>query len=410
METIKNKTICVLPWLGITMAPNGDLFPCCHAMVFSPQGFANIKEDSLDLLYNKKSLQDIRQQMLSGEKIDFCKKCYDDEDKNVPSLRENVNAANQDFLNEVITNDNVTSDIKQIQYRDYRFSNLCNLKCRTCNAESSSSWYQDAKKLNLNTNSKVIINALENKTLQGSFFDQDFKNTKEIYFAGGEPLLHEEHYRLLHKLIGENLTAITLRYSTNLTTLKYLNENVLKLWPSFKRIDLLVSLDAPSELSSIIRYPSNQTKIIKNLKLVKLFCPSIKTRIAITISCLNVFHVSHLILELIKHQIIISSDDIELSLVYNPSYYSLDVLSTSEFTLLKDKMINDDKIFLENFHLDFRHEFKKIIQYNHQPKLKSRRDFFETGKKINTLRKESYELLLNETTDEELFKFICPQI
>ena len=77
--------------------------------------------------------------------------------------------------------------------------------------------------------------------------------SKEIYIAGGEPLVTEEHYLLLEWLIKNNATNVKLRYNTNFTKLRFKDYEVLPLWSHFKHIEILASIDAVDELGSYIR-------------------------------------------------------------------------------------------------------------------------------------------------------------
>jgi organic radical activating enzyme len=43
---------------------------------------------------------------------------------------------------------------------------------------------------------------------------------EQIYFAGGEPLLMEEHYRILDELVQRKRFDVRLIYNTNFTHIK----------------------------------------------------------------------------------------------------------------------------------------------------------------------------------------------
>ena len=88
----------------------------------------------------------------------------------------------------------------------------------------------------------------------------------EIYFAGGEPLMQEGHYKLLHFLIDNQKSNIEINYNTNLSILQYKNENLIDLWSHFKKVSLWVSQDGYKEVGEYIRKELNWEVFDKNFK------------------------------------------------------------------------------------------------------------------------------------------------
>ena len=64
--------------------------------------------------------------------------------------------------------------------------------------------------------------------------EKHIDSVQEIHFAGGEPVLMEEHWRLLDILLEKGLTNVKLKYSTNATVLTYKKRNILDVWKQFK--------------------------------------------------------------------------------------------------------------------------------------------------------------------------------
>jgi organic radical activating enzyme len=56
---------------------------------------------------------------------------------------------------------------------------------------------------------------------------------ERIYFAGGEPLIMEEHYRLLNELVKRKMFHVNLVYNSNFSKLAYKDQNVLEIWKHF---------------------------------------------------------------------------------------------------------------------------------------------------------------------------------
>ena len=89
-----------------------------------------------------------------------------------------------------------------------------------CGVYSSSKWHQEAMELHGDTTGADTKGVLEfNSNGKEDVFkqvDRFINDVEEIYFAGGEPLVMEEHYLILEKLIAAGRTDVRLRYNTNL--------------------------------------------------------------------------------------------------------------------------------------------------------------------------------------------------
>jgi MoaA/NifB/PqqE/SkfB family radical SAM enzyme len=140
-----------------------------------------------------------------------------------------------------------------LSYFDIRFSNICNMKCRMCNSDYSSQWAKETNKPILNGNDVFLKEVL------------DSIDTLELaYFAGGEPLITDQHYVILEELIRKN-KDIPLIYSTNASTIKYKNKDLLDLWKHFTNIELRVSMDHYGEKAEYIRHGTNWDLIESNI-------------------------------------------------------------------------------------------------------------------------------------------------
>ena len=234
---------CILPGIHLYGDVQGQYKLCCH--IASPAYNMGSYQEPISSIFNNEKYKKIRTQMLSGNIPEMCKKtCYDIEDLGGESNRQQVNkrfgkfAKLQDYTNKdgSVNNNPI--------YLDIRFGNKCNFKCRICGPFASSAWFKDAQKISEFKNSP--------KQLEDYYTDsQDFweylqkikKSGKCFYFAGGEPLLMDGHYKLLQWFIDNNKTDVELTYNTNLSTLKYKNYDVFELWKHFKNVSLWPSVD-----------------------------------------------------------------------------------------------------------------------------------------------------------------------
>jgi hypothetical protein len=55
----KSQRFCMLPWIHLHAAPNGDVYPCCHSMNIDPVGSA--KTHTLEQVWNQQPQRQLRQ-------------------------------------------------------------------------------------------------------------------------------------------------------------------------------------------------------------------------------------------------------------------------------------------------------------------------------------------------------------
>jgi MoaA/NifB/PqqE/SkfB family radical SAM enzyme len=150
---------------------------------------------------------------------------------------------------------------------DYRFSNLCNFKCRTCGSDFSSQWAAENKKFE--PSQPIVIHADNNR---GNLLNEVYEHINNIemaYFAGGEPLITEEHYLILEELIKHKRTDITLRYNTNMSNLKFKDYDLISLWKQFKKVEVSASIDHYGERAEYIRSGADWGVVESNLNTIR---------------------------------------------------------------------------------------------------------------------------------------------
>jgi radical SAM protein with 4Fe4S-binding SPASM domain len=259
-----SKTFCMFPWVHLNATPKGDVYPCCSNDYTDPVG--NTKDNTLAEIFNSPKMKELRVDMLNERKNKICDFCYKHEEAGPYSFR---NYSKEQFANrfdEIVptTQEDGTVDEFKMRYFDIRFSNICNFKCRTCGSEFSSKWGEEMKK-NYDPNHPVLIHVDDNK---GTVLDEVLEHIEHIdlaYFAGGEPLITDEHYTMLEAMIRKGRTDITLRYNTNASNIKYKKHDILDLWKHFKKIELSCSIDHYGERAEYMRKGTDWGKVEENL-------------------------------------------------------------------------------------------------------------------------------------------------
>jgi len=326
-----NKIFCSAPFVHLHVDKNGDVLPCCGAQDRTNTLFGNIKNKSIKEIYSGDVINKFRDDLLNGVPSKACEGCYQIEKNGGDSYRK--------WFNKTYPVENGQVEIK---YVDIRFSNFCNFKCRMCDGESSSSIKNEDFKLNNIVGQTAIIELDKVKVFD--FLNEHLNSIDKIYFAGGEPLIMEEHYELLDLLITNDKTDITLSYNTNLSTLNYKDRNVIELWNKFKKVELYASLDGIFEIGEYIRDGLNYKKFETNFFNVVNSCKEVTTSINICVNLFNVFHLFEM-LPYVYTKGILNPSNFTMNILTTPYYQSITVLPNE----LKNKWVNRLEIFVKEY-------------------------------------------------------------
>jgi MoaA/NifB/PqqE/SkfB family radical SAM enzyme len=381
-----SKTFCPLPWIHLATRPNGDVRVCCTAnasganiedekqagLVMHDGAVMNLRDHTIDEVWNSNFMKDTRLQLLQGKIPTSCTKCFEEESKGIVSKRqwETVVWKDRVDIDSIVSRTTADGELPvDIPYFDLRLGNLCQLKCVMCSPHDSSSWIKDwklqypkYKTLELKQDQDWDIRNRDYTWYQkGSFINsikEQAHNIKELYFAGGEPLLIPEHYAILEFMVEAGAAKnCVLRYNSNGLELP---DRLFTLWNNFKQVKFNFSIDAVGEKNDYIRYPSKWNQVVENLYKLDSTPDNIVVNIACAVQLLNVLYVP----ELIQWKFSQKFKKINLPpygagligthLVYLPSYLNVRVLPTSIKSLVSTTVNNfinsqqKNKEFIEN--------------------------------------------------------------
>ena len=190
----------------------------------------NCRTNTLSEIWQDKPMQKLREDMLSETPNAACGRCYEQEQSGFFSGRKSANKHHGHHIKKLDENP------FEMTYWDIRFSNLCNLKCRSCGHIFSSQWYQDQAKLaggDWKDHNQVLNYAGRTETDMWEQLLPHIDYVEQIYFAGGEPLLMEEHYRILDELVRRERFDVRLIYNTNFTHTDLKGKSVFEYWKLF---------------------------------------------------------------------------------------------------------------------------------------------------------------------------------
>ena len=302
--------------MHIATYTTGEAMMCCVAKKTA----GNLNRNTLEEIWNSDHYKQARLDMLAGRENAACVKCYSEEKAGINSHRVVENhiweigtpsaiqpSVGKEFIDNLIskTDSDGYLDSKPITF-DFRLGNTCNLKCVMCGPKDSSQWVRFAQEMNvipganltkditkqevkqLFSNLKTKFNWVEDQTFWDDQFLPLLSNVKHLIIAGGEPLLLQQHNRLLERCIAEGYSKnITIRYHTNGTIMP---SHLLKLWEQFKAIDICISMDSWGEKNNYIRYPGHWDDIIDNIKRLEDSADNIIPRIISTVNAYNILY------------------------------------------------------------------------------------------------------------------------
>jgi radical SAM protein with 4Fe4S-binding SPASM domain len=292
---LNNDTFCALPWINLSTDVNGSLRPCCKFAqpdTTNEYQLPNMKEGSLDILWNDQRFQNLRQAFLDGKKPKECQSCWDEESAGINSFRVQFAKDKKIDTSTMLFEPIVNSGPRAM---DLKLNNVCNLKCRICGPQASSTFlkeYQEQFNITVEGSDYWISNKILG-TSNEEVINKWAEDLIHLEITGGEPMASPENIKVLDLLIKSgNAKNITILLNTNGTLY---NKKFLDHILQFKEITMCISVDDLGPRLEYERYPTEwntiQDNISKFLELRKnnsnLFltlCP--------TVSAFNIYYLT----------------------------------------------------------------------------------------------------------------------
>ena len=316
----QSKTFCIYPWIHLHAYPTGEAYPCCHAeMSVGPVG--NCRTHTLEEIWTNDKMSGLRNNMLTEQPSRECQRCYEQEASGFFSGRRSANKHHGHHIKKLKDNP------FEMTYWDIRFSNLCNLSCRSCGHIFSSSWYQDQAKLaggDWREKNHVLNYAGRTETDMWEQLVPHLDYVEQIYFAGGEPLMMEEHYRILEELERRERFDVRLIYNTNFTHVKLKDRWVFDYWKKFDSVAVGASLDAMGPRAEYIRRGTKWDTVERNRERMMQDCPNVDFYISPTLSILNAWHLPDFHRAWVDRGFI-RAQDLNVNILQDPEYFRIDI-------------------------------------------------------------------------------------
>ena len=317
-----SKTFCIYPWIHLHAYPTGEAYPCCHAEMAYPVG--NTRFKTLEDIYRDAPMRELRKDMLNERFNPVCNRCYEQEESGFFSGRKSANKHHGHHVKRI------DDDKFQMSYWDIRFSNLCNLSCRSCGHIFSSSWYQDQAQLaggDWKDRNRALNYAGRTETDMWEQLVPHLDYVEQIYFAGGEPLMMAEHYNILDELERRGRFDVRLIYNTNFTHVQLKDRTVFDYWKKFDSVAVGASLDAMGPRAEYIRKGSNWNNVERNRMQMLETCPDVDFYISPTLSIMNALHLPKFHREWVKKGYI-KPQDLNVNILQDPAHLRIDIAPT----------------------------------------------------------------------------------
>lgn len=400
IETVSGTpTFCVLPWIHLATRPNGDMRLCCTSnasgagedhevgLVKAEDGKpANFARTTPLEAFNSEYMCSVRKTMLEGNIPASCAGCFKEESQGVVSKRiwetgtwykdEGVD------ISELIAQTAEDGTVpEKLQYLDLRLGHTCNIKCVMCSPHDSSKWIGDWQKLypiledpsvkiQMRWDKKEFNNKWhERKEFWNELYAQ-IPNLKQVYFAGGEPLMIREHKLFIEEIIRQGYQdQVLLRYNSNGILV---DEELIDLWSKFKKVKFAVSIDAIHERDNYIRFPTNFADVERTLHILDNTPDNIHVSMATAVQIFNIKHLPDFMKWKIQQNfrkmnvglvggVLMGGGLVNMHLVHIPTFLNITILPEVDKQEVKERFLDFKQWLWKNYTQD--DDFWKVNPY-----------------------------------------------
>ena len=337
-------TFCVLPWFGREINWDQREKHCC-------------------LLPEKYNIEEIKKQMLDGQKPKECQKCWSLEEQNLQSDRQLKNSALDCYWNRDLQF--IKKDAEQgknsILMLKLFTSYTCNATCVSCGAKHSSSWSQ----LNHRMNPSIPIRPTKFVDIDLIKQKVNFAELKMLSLIGGEPLYEKKNFELLEHLLDLGNDTVFLSMVTNGSVA--LNDHRKKLLSKFKNVNFCISIDGTGPVFEYLRFPLKWQDLLDNLKFFRQVTDNISS--SYTLSNLNLMYHNQTVEWFNQNKIPFNNNPI-----YYPAWLQPRALPQSIKQYLKEVLSESDfntYIGTEHTDIDQRNWEECLLQINKQDTAKN---------------------------------------
>jgi hypothetical protein len=285
----KPQTLCLAPWTHTYLSPQTERRLCCASRepaqnfkqyIDTAAGTGQYTPITLEEHWNSDHMKSVRRRMMAGETLPECEVC-NDKLLNTAVYRSYFDHLfGHKYFEAMQATDSTGYTTMQPVSWDYRFSNLCNFKCRMCGDMLSSAWETEQRQYNMinwrdpknnwmQPEIKKQIEQFQQGQIEAEFSKAvEEHRVEEVYWVGGEPLMYEQHWRYMTRIIelgdGPNVYA---RYNTNLSRIDYKGINLYRdILSRIRDWQVCASLDGTGAIGEYIRTGLDYNSWLENFR------------------------------------------------------------------------------------------------------------------------------------------------
>ena len=272
---------CVLPFRHAFVDSVG-VSACCNTRRYPV---------SLEQWAHNPNLKALQQELLSGSIPMQCETCEQQELTQGRSLRTD---SNNDYGNQIFTD-------TRISFIDYRSSNICNFKCRSCSPIFSHGIAQEVKAnrellpFHQLLDNKTVSAMLDSKTMSVTDDNQQWiidnlDQIDRLLFTGGEPTMIPGIKNIIQEVVQRHRNRIQLLITTNAS---FTDSFWYELTKSVPNLHWTVSIDAVGAAAEIVRHGTKWHIVESNVRWLAQNATSLNINTVVT--NLNVFQLQPLL-------------------------------------------------------------------------------------------------------------------
>jgi sulfatase maturation enzyme AslB (radical SAM superfamily) len=387
--------LCLYPFTNLTVNPTGTVSPCCKYNLNKADTAIDqetLYDKTIEELFFQPAMNSLREQFINGEQPAACAACWDEESAGIKSMREHRMTL-QHSRNHASKYKDKFEDPNIITL-DFKFSSLCNLKCRICGPYCSSTWLKESQDTGnfhehtIKIFSKYAERKFINKPENFEIFKKLLPNLHIVEFYGGEPLMQPEHkiiMNIIKEYVDKQPIGLELFYNTNGT---HYDEDAVEVWKKLYAVEINISLDDIEDRFEYQRYPAKWNNVCENLiKYKALTGTFIRTSLYCTVSLYNIFYID----QLIKYNAENLKMLIRFNLLHWPPSMSIKNLPNNIKQVIANKI---KALSVEDLkYLDNPGDLESMVNFmmTNPSNEKEYAEFLSTTKKHDDYRQQSFE-------------------
>lgn len=268
-----SPTFCLAKFHEASIWVYSGKIASCHYTPFLQVG------TTVETFYNPPEKREHQQRMLAGEQPPACNSCWHYENLGVISDRTRKSLAFTDHL----TADEYFDPTHNFKPKalELAFQNTCNLACSYCSPQFSTSWLNDIRTQGVYTgiitddrrHYQKDLNELDemlappDMNLFWKWFETVAPGLESIRVSGGEPLMHEEVFKLFDMMIGIN-PNIECVIHTNLCQKPVVIDRFLEKAKKLTNLRVNVSNESSGAVAEFIREGMIYNEWLHNMELL----------------------------------------------------------------------------------------------------------------------------------------------